>query len=100
MVHETTEVVKLVRERLLAAQDRQRSYANPKRRDHVFKEGDQVFLKVSPMKGVLWFGKKGKLSSRFVGPYEILRRVGSVAFELALPPDFPPIHPVFHVSLL
>ena len=52
------------------------------------------------MKGVMRFGRKGKLAPRYVGPYEILRRVGPVAFELALPPDFPPVHPVFHVSLL
>ena len=84
----------------MTAQSRQRSYADPKRKDHVFKVGDRVFLKVSPMKGVLRFGKKGKLTSRYVGPYEILRKVGPVAFELALPPNFPSVHPVFHVSLL
>ena len=100
LVQESSEVVKLIRERMLSAQSRQRSYADPKRRDHVFKVGDRVFLKVSPMKGVMRFGKKGKLAPRYVGPYEILRKVGSVAFELALPPDFPPVHPVFHVSLL
>ena len=52
------------------------------------------------MKGILRFGKRGKLAPRFVGPYEILKKVGPVAFELALPPDFPPVHPVFHVSLM
>ena len=52
------------------------------------------------MKGIVHFGQKGKLSPRYVGPYEILRKVGAVAFELALPPDFPPVHPVFHVSML
>ena len=59
-----------------------------------------MFLKVSPMKGIVRFGRKGKLSPRYVGSYKILRKIGVVAFELALPPDFPSVHPVFHVSLL
>ena len=100
LIQESAEVVKLIRQRMQTAQSRQRSYADPKRRDHVFKVGDRVFLKVSPMKGVMRFGRKGKLAPRYVGPYEILRSVGPVAFELALPPDFPHVHPVFHVSLL
>ena len=100
LVRESTKLVKLIRQRLQTAQSRQRSYADPKRRDHKFKEGDRVFLKVSPMKGVMRFGRRGKLAPRYVGPYEILKSVGPVAFELALPPDFPPVHPVFHTSLL
>ena len=100
LVQESSEVVKIIRERMLSAQSRQRSYANRKRREHVFKVGDQVFLKISPMKGVMRFGKRGKLAPRYVGPFEILRQMGPVAFELALPPDFPPVHPIFHVSLL
>lgn len=62
--------------------------------------GDKVFLKVSPWKNVLRFGKKGKLSPRFIGPYEILERVGPVAYKLALPPELDKIHNVFHVSML
>ena len=61
---------------------------------------DWVFLKVSPMKGVMRFGKKGKLSPRFIGPYRILRRVGRVAYELELPSGLKSVHPVFHVSML
>ncbi|KAL0541602.1 hypothetical protein IC582_021655 [Cucumis melo] len=59
-----------------------------------------VFLKVAPMKGVLRFEKKGKLSPRFVGPFEILERIGPVAYRLALPPSFSAVHDVFHVSML
>ncbi|XP_069145876.1 uncharacterized protein [Solanum lycopersicum] len=63
-------------------------------------EGDHVWLRVSPMKGVMRFGKKGKLSPRFIGPFEILSRVGEVAYKLALPPSLSVVHPVFHVSML
>ena len=62
--------------------------------------GDRVFLRVSPMKGVMRFGRQGKLSPRYIRPFEILRTVGEVAYELALPPAFSAIHPVFHVSML
>ncbi|WMV54712.1 hypothetical protein MTR67_048097 [Solanum verrucosum] len=62
--------------------------------------GDKVFLQVSPMKGVMRFGKRGKLSPRYIRPYEILDRVRGVAYRLALPPDMSFIHPVFHVSML
>ncbi|XP_059287595.1 uncharacterized protein LOC132040927 [Lycium ferocissimum] len=62
--------------------------------------GEPVLLKVSPMKGVIRFGKKGKLSPRFIGPFDILRRMGEVAYELALPPGLLGVHPVFHVSML
>ncbi|KAL5562060.1 hypothetical protein UlMin_031807 [Ulmus minor] len=65
-----------------------------------FEIGEKVFLKIAPMKGVLRFGKKGKLSPRFIGPYEILERVGKVAYRLALPPDLSKVHNVFHVSML
>ncbi|WMV29152.1 hypothetical protein MTR67_022537 [Solanum verrucosum] len=70
------------------------------RRDPEFEIGDLVYLKISPMKGVMRFGKKGKLSSRYVGPYQVLKRVGKVAYELDLPNKLAPIHPVFHVSML
>ena len=65
-----------------------------------FSVGDQVFLRVWPMKGVMRFGRRGKLSPRYIGPFEILHTVGEVAYELALPPAFSSIHPVFHVSML
>ena len=63
-------------------------------------EGEQVLLKVSPMKGVMRFGKRGKLSPRYIGPFEVLKRVGEVAYELALPPGLSGVHLVFHVSML
>ena len=62
--------------------------------------GDWVFLKLSPWKGVVRFGKRGKLSPRYIGPYEIIERVGSLAYRLALPPELARIHNVFHVSML
>ena len=62
--------------------------------------GDHVFFKVSPMKGVLRFGKRGKFSPRYIGPFENLERISSVAYRLALPPDLSMIHPIFHVSML
>ena len=62
--------------------------------------GDKVFLRVSPMKAMMRFGKKGKLGIRYVGPFEILERIGKVAYRLALPPNFPNVHLVFHVSIL
>ena len=62
--------------------------------------GDHVFLKVMPKRGVVRFGKRGKLSPRFIGPFEILERVGTVAYRLALPPSMSGVHEVFHVSML
>ncbi|KAM6542440.1 hypothetical protein CsatB_006887 [Cannabis sativa] len=85
---------------MLASQSRQKSYADPKRRDITFHPGDHVFLRVSPMKGIRHFGKKGKLSPRFIGPFEILEKVGQVAYRLALPPLLSVVHNVFHVSML
>lgn len=100
MVQESIEQVRLIREKLKAAQDRQKSYADLKRRPIEFEVGDKVFLKVSPMKGVKRFGIKGKLSPKYVGPYEVLERVGEVAYRLALPPSLSKVHNVFHVSQL
>jgi hypothetical protein len=65
-----------------------------------FEVGDHVFLKMLPMKGVMWFGKKGKLSPHFIGPFEITQRVGKLAYRIALPPDLVRTHDVFHVSML
>ena len=71
--------MKFIQEKLLAAQSRQKEYADRKDRDLNVMEGEQVLLKVSPMKGVMWFGKRGKLSLRYTGPFEVLKRVGDVA---------------------
>ena len=89
-----------IKQRILTAQSRQKSYADVRRRDLEFEVGDHVFLKVAPMRGVLMFGKKGKLSPRFIGPFEILDRVGAVAYRIALPPNLAAVHNVFHVSML
>ncbi|KAA0063336.1 pol protein [Cucumis melo var. makuwa] len=71
-----------------------------RRKDLEFEVGDKVFLKVAPMRGVLRFERRGKLSPRFVGPFEILERIGPVAYRLALPPSLSTVHDVFHVSML
>ena len=78
--------LRVIRDRLLAAQSRQKSYADHRRRPLEFQVGDHVFLRVSPRKGVFRFGKKGKLAPRYIGPFEILQRVGEVDYQLALPP--------------
>ncbi|XP_057465119.1 uncharacterized protein LOC130754864 [Actinidia eriantha] len=100
IVLEITEKIKLIQDRLKVAQDRQKSYADVNRREVEFQEGDWVFLKVSPMKGIMRFEKKGKLSPRYMGPFEILEKIGPVAYRLALTPDFANMHDVFHVSVL
>ena len=99
-MRESLDKVKFIQEKLLEAQKRQKEYADRKVRDLDFMEGEQVLLKVSPMKGVMRFGKRGKLSPRYIGPFEVLKRVGEVAYELALPPGFSGVHTVFHVSML
>ena len=100
LVQDAIEKVRVIRERLLTAQSRQKSYVHNRRRDLEFSVGEQVFLKVSPMKGIMRFGRKGKLSPRYIGPFEILDRIGNVAYRLALPPGMENVHPVFHVSML
>ncbi|XP_019105544.1 uncharacterized protein LOC109135256 [Beta vulgaris subsp. vulgaris] len=94
------ENVRKIREKMKEAQDRQKKYADLRRRKLEFEEGDRVFLKVSPTKGVKRFGMRGKLSPKFIRPYEILRRVGEVAYELALSVELSKVHNVFHVSQL
>ena len=79
MIRDTSEKVSLIRQRLLTAQSRHKSYADVRRRHLEFEVGDHVLLKVTPKRGVVRFGKRGKLSSRFIGPFEILERIGVVA---------------------
>jgi len=100
LMREALDHVRVIQDRLRTAQSRHQSYADRRRRPLKFAVGDRVFLRVSPMKGVMRFGRRGKLSPRYIGPFEILRTVGEVAYELALPPAFSAIHPVFHVSML
>ncbi|XP_070050651.1 uncharacterized protein [Nicotiana tomentosiformis] len=94
------ENVKIIKEWLETTQGRQKSYLDIRHRDFEFQEDDWVFLKVSPMKGIMWFGKKGKLSSRHVGPYRIIQRIGQVAYMLELSPEMSLVHSVFNVSML
>ena len=100
LVQQTDEKIRLIKSRLKAAQDRQKSYSDLKRKDVEYEAGTKVFLKVSPWRKILRFGKKGKLSPRFIDPYEILECIGPVAYRLALPPELSRIHNVFHVSML
>ncbi|GKA87054.1 putative nucleotidyltransferase, ribonuclease H [Tanacetum coccineum] len=90
----------IAKEKLKEARSRQKSYDDRHRRALGFKPGDRVFLKVSPCRGVRRFVLKGKLSPRFISPFEILDRVGKVSYRLALPPQLSHVHNVFHVSLL
>ncbi|XP_069152670.1 uncharacterized protein [Solanum lycopersicum] len=82
------------------AQSWQRSYADMKVRDLEFMVGERVLLKVSPMNGVMRFGKKGKLSPRYIGSFEIVKSIGEVLYQLALPSGLSCVHPVFHISIL
>ncbi|GJW56381.1 hypothetical protein Tco_0103112 [Tanacetum coccineum] len=100
IIHETTKKIVQIRQRLQAARDRQRSYANVRRRPLEFQVGDRVMLKVSPRKGVIRFEKRGKLNPRYIGPFKILKRVGPVAYKLKLPKELRNVHNTFHVSNL
>ncbi|KAA0043136.1 putative Retrotransposon protein [Cucumis melo var. makuwa] len=100
LVQSTNEAIQKIRSRMQITQSRQKSYADVRWKDLEFDVGDKVFLKVAPMKGVLRFERGGKLSPRFVRPFEILERIGPVAYRLALPPSLSVVHDVFHVSML
>ncbi|XP_074290399.1 uncharacterized protein LOC141617123 [Silene latifolia] len=100
MIQDMIDQVHVIREKMRVAQDRRKSYADLRRSDIEFVVADKVLLKVSPMRGVMRFGKRGKLSQKYIGPYEILYRVGEVAYCLALPPALDRVHNVFHVSQL
>ena len=92
--------IKIIWQRLKATSDRQKSYADLKRKDIEYEVGNKVFLKVSSWRKVLRFGKKGKLSPKFIGPYEVLERIRPVTYQLALPSELAKLHDVFHVSML
>ena len=100
IVKDIEDKVRVIQQRLKSASDRHKSYADLKRKNIIYEVGDKVFLKVSPWKKILRFGKRGKLSLRFIGPYEILERIGPVAYWFALPPELAKLHDVFHVSML
>lgn len=100
MVHERKEKVKVIRDCLKATSKYQKSYADLKRKNIEYQVGDKVFLKVLPWRKVLRFGRKGKLSQRFIRPYEIIERIGSVAYRLALPSKLQKNSKYFHVPML
>jgi hypothetical protein len=97
---EAEENIRMVRKNLKAAQSKQRSYADTRRRERSFEVGDYVYLKVSPIRGTKRFGVKGKLAPRYIGSYQIQARRGEVAYQLILPEDLSAVHDVFHVSQL
>ncbi|GJV34838.1 putative reverse transcriptase domain-containing protein [Tanacetum coccineum] len=100
IIHETTEKIVQIRQRLQAARDRQRSYANIRRKPLEFQVGDRVMLKVSPQKGVIQFGKQGMLNPQYIRPFKILDTVGPVAYKLELPEELSNVHSTFYVSNL
>ncbi|GKF11079.1 hypothetical protein Tco_0049005, partial [Tanacetum coccineum] len=100
IMQETTKKVVLIKQRMQAACDRQKRYADLKCKPMEFQVGDKVMLKVSPWKGVVHFGKRGKLNPRYVGPFKVLERVGSIAYKLELPEELSRVHDTFHVSNL
>ncbi|GJV01596.1 putative reverse transcriptase domain-containing protein [Tanacetum coccineum] len=100
LVHETTEKIVQIKQRMQAAHDRQKSYADVRRKPLEFQVGDRVMLKVSPWKGVVHFGKRGKLNPRYIGPFKVLAKVGTVAYRLELPQQLSRVHSTFHVSNL
>jgi hypothetical protein len=100
IIKEAEEQVQLIRNHLKAAQSRQKSYADSRRRPLTFQVGDFVYLRVTPLKGMQCFHKKGKLAPRYIGPYKILERRGELSYKLELPPKLFEFHDVFHVSQL
>jgi hypothetical protein len=100
LIQEAEEQVRIIRENLRVAQTRQKSYADNRRRPLEFEEGDYVYLKVSPLRGMRRLKVKGKLSPRYIGPFLIFRRVGEMAYQLELPASLSDVHNVFHVSQL
>ncbi|GKA07319.1 putative reverse transcriptase domain-containing protein [Tanacetum coccineum] len=100
IIHETTEKIVQIRQCFQAARDRQRSYANVRRKPLEFQVGDRVMLKVSPRKGVIRFKKRGKLNPRYIIPFRILKRVSPVAYTLELPEELSNVYSTFYVSNL
>ncbi|GJW50533.1 putative reverse transcriptase domain-containing protein [Tanacetum coccineum] len=100
IIYETTEKIVQIKSRIQATRDRQKSYANVRRKPLEFQVGDKVMLKVSPWKGVICFGKRGKLNPCYIGPFKIIAKVGTVSYHLELPEKLSRVHSTFHVSNL
>nr|GEX12142.1 putative reverse transcriptase domain-containing protein [Tanacetum cinerariifolium] len=100
IIHETTEEIVQIKSRIQAARNHQKSYADVRRKPLEFQVGDKVMLKVSPWKGVICFGKRGKLNPRYIRPFKISARVGTVAYRLELLKKLSRVHSTFHVSKL
>ncbi|GJS17904.1 putative reverse transcriptase domain-containing protein, partial [Tanacetum coccineum] len=98
LIHETTEKIVQIKQRIQAARDHQKSYADVRRKPFEFQVGDRVMLKVSPSKGVIRFGKRGKLNQMYIGPFKVLAKVGTIAYRLELPQQLSKVHSIFHVS--
>ncbi|XP_073030699.1 uncharacterized protein [Primulina eburnea] len=100
IVRQTVDLVVWIRDRMKIAKSCQKSYVDQRQRDIEFAVEDHVFMKVSPMKSVMRFGKKGKLSPRSIRPFEILERVGTLGYRVALSPNLAGVHNVFHTAML
>src|SRR4051812_21018704 len=100
MIKDAEEQVRIVRDRLKAAQSRQKSYYDRHYRQESYNLGENAYLRVTPLKGTQCFGIKGKLAPRYIGPFRILDKRGEVAYQLELPPHLFRVHDVFHVSQL
>jgi hypothetical protein len=98
LVEEAEATVRHIQDNLRATKSRQETYANKRRRPLEFEVGDHVYLRVLPMKGMKWFGVKGKLAPRYIGSFPILEKCGTVAYKLDLPPSLAEVHDIFHVS--
>ena len=100
LIQATNAAIQKIRSKILPTKSQQKSYSDTQKNNLKFTVGEHVFLKVAPMRGMLRFGKKGKLSLRFIGPFEILERIGAVGVQVALPPTLAAMHNFFHVSML
>nr|GEY27208.1 hypothetical protein [Tanacetum cinerariifolium] len=100
LIHETTEKIAQIKQIIQAARDRQKSFTDVRCKPLEFQVGNRVMLKVSPWKGVIRFGKRGKLNTRYIGPFKVLAKVGTVAYRLELPQQLSRVHSTFHVSNL